>query len=84
MLRRTVEEYSVSKNRASQSQVNAEKVNDTQVPSGRGNTTGSRGALEGNRLVPAKSNKSYKITDAYLVNQKYYIKLPGTEKVRYF
>ena len=75
---------SVSKNRASQSQVNAEKVNDTQVPSGRGNTTGSRGALEGNRLVQAKSNKSYKITDAYLFNQKYYIKLPGTENVRYF
>jgi hypothetical protein len=66
----------VSANCASQSKVNSEKVNNTQVPSG--------GDLGDNRVAPpnAQSNKKFKITDAFLSNGKYFIKVPGNEKVR--
>ncbi|KAK4007391.1 hypothetical protein OUZ56_012548 [Daphnia magna] len=52
----------VSANCASQSKVNSEKVNNTQVPSG--------GDLGDNRVAPpnAQSNKKFKITDAFLSN----------------
>ncbi|KZS20374.1 Uncharacterized protein APZ42_012956 [Daphnia magna] len=65
----------VSANCASQSKVNSEKVNNTQVPSG--------GDLGDNRVAPpnAQSNKKFKITDAFLSNGKYFIKVPGNEKL---
>lgn len=72
-----------STNRASQSQVVDETDNtDTQVPSSRGNHAGSHG---GNRQVRFQSyQKLYKITDAYLFNKNYYVKVPGNNTVRNF